>query len=501
MNKLLINRYVLISSAIFSLILSCIIHSQADVLNLDGICYLKSAEAMKISIRAASHLCEQAKWPFYSILIYILSTTIKISYVSAAFLLNSFFTMLSVVSFIFIIQLLTDKIRVSWFAMIVILLAHQFNSVRDYVIRDHGFWAFYLLSIVFILQYTQREHIKYAIAWSACLMVATLFRIEGAIFLLFMPMILLLDYKQPIVTRIKAFAYLNCLSAMVLVCLGMWLWQHHSNDIRRLQEIYFQIVHGWSFIIETLQNKARILGQSILGIEGEHDSTLVFIITLLVYYFINIVANVSLINAILIGYAWIKKAAKLTHPTSYILWSYILLNSIITSSFLAEHMFLSKRYLLALTLVLLLWVPFALESLILQYDRMKLPFILAISLFIISSISPLIHHGTSKLYIKEAGAWLSEHTPASAKLYSNNSLILYYSQHFGLDIFNTIEQYKKIDIFDKRQWEKYDFVAIFIPHEEKNTLKNKLALLHIIPIKLFENNRDDQIIIYKGQRG
>ena len=74
-----------------------------------------------------------------------------------------------------------------WFALGVILLSHQFNSVRQYIVRDHGFWAFYLVSLYFLLKYVEDVSWKNALAWSASLLMATLFRIEGAIFLLTLP--------------------------------------------------------------------------------------------------------------------------------------------------------------------------------------------------------------------------------------------------------------------------------------------------------------------------
>ena len=40
-----------------------------SIVNTDGICYLQSAESLSQGLNAAMHVCDQARWPFYSILI------------------------------------------------------------------------------------------------------------------------------------------------------------------------------------------------------------------------------------------------------------------------------------------------------------------------------------------------------------------------------------------------------------------------------------------------
>ena len=82
-----------------------------------------------------------------------------------------------------------------WLAAGVILLSHELNSVREYIIRDHGFWTFYLSSLFFLLRFFKKPIKSYALGFSLSLAIATLFRVEGSLFLLFLPFYLLYACK------------------------------------------------------------------------------------------------------------------------------------------------------------------------------------------------------------------------------------------------------------------------------------------------------------------
>jgi hypothetical protein len=173
-----------------SILLSFLICYRNLVINPDGICYLLSAQVIgSASIRDAMHFCPQAQWPFYSTLIYALVQISHLSFAASAHVLNGLFSLASVITFILIIKELGGDRRILWLAAGVILLNHQFNVLRVDIIRDHGFWAFYLISIYLLLKFFREPKWTTALAWNASLVIATLFRIEGAVFLLAMPFI------------------------------------------------------------------------------------------------------------------------------------------------------------------------------------------------------------------------------------------------------------------------------------------------------------------------
>src|SRR3990167_7645795 len=90
---------VYLTAASLSIILSCWAALRESVVNPDAICYLQSAAAMSSGLKAAMHLCPQAMWPFYSMLIYGVVSITHLSWVTAAYFLNGFFSCISVLMF------------------------------------------------------------------------------------------------------------------------------------------------------------------------------------------------------------------------------------------------------------------------------------------------------------------------------------------------------------------------------------------------------------------
>src|SRR3990167_5504922 len=216
-------RIIYLIAGVISLVMSYWIVSNQAIVNSDAICYLLGAKEIGESgVHAAMRLCGQSSWPFYPALIYILTKFSFLSATTSAYLLNAIFTLMTVLSFITIVKMLGGSQRVLWLAAFVILCAHQFNSVRQYIVRDHGFWAFYLLSLIFMLRFLRDQRIGNAWGFSLSLIAATLFRIEGAVFLVLLPL-LALFMTTSWRSRLLAFAKLNSVTISALFAVSLWV--------------------------------------------------------------------------------------------------------------------------------------------------------------------------------------------------------------------------------------------------------------------------------------
>ena len=421
--------------------LSIWINVRESVINVDAICYLLSAEAMShSSLHDAMHVCPQAKWPFYSLLIYGLTSLSSLSYVASAYILNGIFSAISVVTFIAIIKALSGSRRLMWLGLMVILLSHQFNSVREYIVRDHGFWAFYLISLLCLLHYFHTENRtsswKYAIAWSASLLVATLFRIEGAIFLLILPFLSWCCVHHSFKQRTQRFFQLY--APVLFICAGMasWLLLHPQQTIEKLgrvQEVVNQFQHGFAIMLESYQSTKRSVEMHVLSHESARDAGLMMAITFCVWYLVYILGNLSWIYSFLVAYAISTRAAMLKRSAQLVLGGYLFINLLVTAGFFTQHLFLAKRYLIAFSLVLMLWVPFALNQLWQQSQMTSraraLLAVVVVGIFL-SSLGGIVEFGYSKAYIRQAGSWVVENVPERASLYINDEQLMYYSQRY-----------------------------------------------------------------------
>lgn len=490
--------FIYFVAGFFSILIS-FIEVFRTIINPDGICYLQSAETMHLGILSAMHLCDQANWPLYSFLIYLLSSIAHLSFLNSAYFINGFFTLISVMAFLAIVQQLNGTTRALWFAVFVILFSHELNYVKQQIVRDHGFWAFYLISIFFLLNYFRTRQGIYAIGWSLSLVIATLFRIEGCIFLLLIPFVSLFikkittnDARERQISRMKSFIQLNILSWMGMAFGFSFLFFHRSDllELGRLYDFQYQFIHGFNKVVQQFHVNVTLLKEGMLNQYAGHNAKIIFVLVLLNLYFTQIIGNLTILYTLLIGYAWYQASLRLEKSEKFILVSYIVINVLITSFFLAENLFLASRYLVALTLTLMIWVPFALESLSNQWK--KSPLIIGGLLWVMFIWSGLIH-GDSKRYIRDAGSWVKNNAETSAKIYSNNYLVMYYSKRFGNDIFSKSKEYRQENVMHPETWKKYDYVVL-----EFNKNKEQLAIKELgEPIKTFINKEGDEVIIYQ----
>lgn len=487
-----------------SIALSLWMNSKDRVINPDAICYLQSAEAIgKYGLYGAMHLCDQAKWPFYSLLIFKLVQTSHLSYTSSAYLINGFFSLLSVLAFITIARELGGSRRVLWLAALVILSAHDFNILRQDIIRDHGFWAFYLLSVFFLLRYFRNRQWGYAIFWSASLFIATLFRIEGALFLLILPFLSWLYAGYSWQTRLRCFIELNLLTLMTCLIIIGWLLlhpQHTLAQLGRLSELTNQLQHGLAMIALQYQTLKTVLVEHVLNVYSQSDTALVLFFMFIGWYLVSVITNLSWVYSFLVIYAWWRRAVSFS--SSLVLSGYISVSALVTLAFLFEHLFLSKRYLIALSLILMFWVPFAVDDMLRKWQSKRYPILFPfVVLFIfISSLGGIVSFGYSKAYIRYAGDWLAEHVPAQATLYVNDYQLMYYSQHFGDSIFQKNRLYADMNVIANEQWKQYDYLALRFDKKEKEKMALVLHEIPLQPIQTFTNQRGDQINIYKVLR-
>jgi hypothetical protein len=491
---------VYVIAMLMSVFLSCWLSLHENIINPDGICYLQSAADISIAgLKAASQLCDQAKWPFYSVLIHNVAYATHLSYLASAYLLDGLLSITSVLSFIYLVRLLGGSLRTLWLAAIVILFAHEFDSIREYIVRDHGFWAFYLTAMILLIQYFRHPRLWVALLWSSSMIMATLFRIEGALFLLFVPFAAWFDGRRSLTQRAREFTELNVFLLMIAAAVIVMMQisgQHTFIPLSRVSELEAQLLFGLTTLSEHFHIAASALAQHVLNPNAAQDAGLVLFLLLIIWYFYSLVANLSFIYAFLVMYAWSRKILRLDKSAQIVLYSYILINMIVTAAYLAENIFISKRYLIALSLVFMLWVPFALDKL-LQERKQRLVLCAAVGvLLIMNAISTLFHFGYSKNYIREAGDWLDHNIPSQAALYSNDELVMYYSNHFGNDIFQQARSNTDLSAIAEGQWKHYDYLALRI-NKPQTVSVSLLKEMNNPPLRVFANRRGDEVVIYK----
>jgi hypothetical protein len=485
---------------LLSVTLSIWLTASETVINPDGICYLASAaDIASAGLQAAAQLCDQAKWPFYSALIFGVEQGTHLSYATAAYTLDGLLSLISVVSFIYLVRLLGGSIQTLWLAAAIILFAHEFDTVREYIVRDHGYWAFYLVSLVCLLQYFRQPRWYFAWGWSLSMLAATLFRIEGALFILFLPLAVLLATDRCWLVRVRQYAQLNLLLLLGILAAGVWLLffsGRQAAHLGRLMEVQAQLLHGVLTLQQNFQQAAHQLAAHVLSPYAANQAGVLLFLLLASWYGYSLLAALTFIYVLLIAVAWKNKLLQLDTSARCVLWGYVAVNFIITAVYLAENLFISKRYLVAMTLVLMLWAPFALAHLLQTRRQHKLFFAGIIILLLANAVSGLYHFGASKNYIHEAGTWLEQNVPENAVLYSNDEQVMYYSRHFGNNLFAAARANEDLAAIAHGQWKHYDYLALRLVKQQR-AANPALQEINSSPVQVFANRRGDAVLIYR----
>lgn len=492
------DSFIYIVAILSSLFFSAWINSHEVVINPDGICYVVNADTYKqCGLKAAMSLC--SKWPFYSLLIYALAKITTFSFTPSAYLLDALFSAMSVGVFIALVKELGGNRRTLWLAAFVILFFHEMNSVRQYIIRDHGYWVFYLASIWFLLRYFRLSHLRYVLGWYVSLAIAVMFRIEGVTFLLLLPLFAL---AQSTTWRHRLISFLLMYLPVLAIGSGMAIWlllhpQQSMEVFGRFVEIPWQVHHGFSMMMDRfLATKQGLI--NLLPKESYGTIDLAFIALIVGWYVLSIIDNLSCIYTGLVVYAWLAQAASFTRQALTVLYGYLLVNFLVTALFFSENLFLAKRYLIAFSLVFMLWVPFALNKI-----RSKSIFLVLLLVIFLSTAGTIFTVKDRKAFIREAGEWLAANVPMTKSLYVDDQQLMYYSQHFNMDIYKLVDRYQNNDVLSHGGWKQFDYVALVIgdgqtAHDKK--IKAVINEFTFPPFREFVNAKGDKVVIYKIKR-
>jgi hypothetical protein len=105
--------------------------------------------------------------------------------------------------------------------------------------------------------------------------------------------------------------------------------------------------------------------------------------------------------------------------------------------------------------------------------------------------------GSSKAYIAEAGDWMQKNIPTDASLYVNDYQLMYYSQHFGDQLFTLFPLYQQKNMLTTNDWKQFDYLAFRFTQKQSANREALIQKISIQPVKTYYNKRGDKVVIYK----
>jgi len=411
--------------------------------NEDAFTYIRTVEIFNQQGLAAAFA--HYPWASYALLIAFVENTLRLDPFLAAALVNACFYGLLVYAFISLVGELDDSRRAALLAAVVVLVYPQLNENRLLIIRDSAFWALALAGLWQFLRYLRIGRLPNAIGFSACYLLAALFRVEALALLLVIPFSVIISTPSGTGRQWLALGGFT-LASVVMVVLAISLGSLVGLDLPQL--LANQYAAYLPFIRETFSptdlTTAR-LGTAIFGEYAANFSGDYLPLFMLAGFLAVLTAFLGrgiggpfliVMLAGMMQKLWYLPRWQLTP-----LLIAVLANIFIALAFLVTTRFLSSRYVLLACLVLVVFMPL----LLIRLHRMasgsgrgKLSRRLIGFLLLYCAVDAYISFGADKEYVREAGQWIARNSQAQAALLTNNRIVAYYSQR--------IEDYDRVPI-------------------------------------------------------
>lgn len=495
------DRRLLVVAGLLTAATSLWVSLTAASINLDGIFYVSIAECLqKGDWDAATRLYN---WCFYPWLLARFASFSGFSLEISAHILTACFAVLQTMFFVGCVFCLGGRGRVLLWAALLITFHSAFLQKRGEIIRDHGYWAFYLGALFFFLRFYRWNLWRDALAWGLMMVMALLFRVEGLLFLLLLPPLLLV--AGPFGWRARWLRFGQANIVLILVAAGLLLLSDTGllpsalvgrlGDGLELGGRFLSLAHG------ALAARAEILRNQVLTpYSGDFDWAVVLLIPWLILGYKIVVAAGYLVCAILLWVFVCRPRLVLDRSSLPVIFWLATLNFFLLLLFVYVEYFLQKRFVYPLLLLLLLLLPFWIEELLRQpltTWRRRSGWLLLL-IFFLQAGDGMLAWPPQAAYLRNAGQWLAQEMPAAASLYTNNPKIYYYSRHMQGYWGETRPERVKLNrrMLAERPWRGSDWVALWVGHGCEIPDQRIAAVLGGQPVKTFNDSRQDRIMVY-----
>lgn len=502
------DKLILILALFGALLAWRIIYIQQGWVNVDSLIYFESARLF--SLGEWKQGVELFKWPLYALLISTIHRLTSFDIQASAQLLDILFFTITTFSFSKLIQLAGgNKLTILCGALLLFSSSYIVGDILPMLLRDQGFWAAFLTSLVFFVQFYRTKRLSDAILWQVSIIIAMLFRIEAITFLACLPILLMFKSEYSLKEKIKQIAIINTipiLSVLLIIGALITIPSVTLSDFGRIQEV----VSIMSDISNTFSVKAKLMGNVLGGYSADYG--LIGLVATLLSIFV--LKMINLIGWPIIGLYALNHTNKdarapawqMQTDTRIIFYSVIVLASINACASLARVFILSNRYIIAVGFIAYIFAAFCLAPLIssLRTNRFsnqwqKWMTILLIVIFSLLFIKNILPKKDGYTFEQDAVAYIKQQQIANDQVFFVTDKSIFYagasftgrrSDHWQL-IKNAIE--------DGTIY-KYNYLMLYVEVDESLADKEKIFTDKLVQYNLEKEfygvNRKKKIMLY-----
>lgn len=400
-------------------------------INPDTVLYFESARL--ITLGQFKEAVTVFNWPMYSACIAAVHKITALSIHQSAQLLSLIFFAITTASFVKIIELGggNKKMMITG-ALILFSSPYIVGDVLEMLMRDQGFWACFLTSLVFFIRFKSNHQYHDAFFWQVFAILATLFRIEAIMYLLFLPLTLLFEGTLPFANRAKNFIKCNFLNILVAAAITLALSLNNSLSMQsfgRLQEVFTNKL--FQDLTYNLVTKGQIMSEQVLGKFLQEYAIYGLILTFIFAIIVKTIFATGIVNFALAAYSTTQK--KLIKEPVYSTLKVATIVALITMSLIITKVFvLSGRYVVALAFIIMIVATFQLGKMLTEYSKgkdKKFPILLCLIFIIMSgsTIKNIWPKAQGYNYMQEAVAWAQKNNADQATIFYNDTRLRFYA--------------------------------------------------------------------------
>ena len=339
-----------------------VMSNQHGWLNNDSLLYFEQARLLAAKDWAAAFKFFQ--WPLYAALVALIHTLTELEIQTAAQCLNAACFVLFVAGFQQLLMVAGAKHRtLHWGVWLLFSTTYLVGDILGMLLRDEGFWAAYTWGLVYWCRYAESHQLKQALAFQACMAIATLFRIEAIAYLVAIPLLNFIAPSTDLRQKIRRWLITNLLLISIVTTLFIAILSGtiKSQQLGRLQEVLLQLTNLFTYRLDFIHQKAEILGQQVLGNLLDDYASISLWCSLLLIILLKTVKVAGYPTLILLAWpkrAWwgsinihMQRLIALTLITGLVVSTVIILNTFV----------LSSRYVIASGIVMLCMAAFAIS--------------------------------------------------------------------------------------------------------------------------------------------
>ena len=467
--------------ALLSLLLSAVAFYIDDIINADAMLYVQTIQAFM-----NGGLTEMAKlynWPFFSI---VAATFSQLTHIPPELSAKIICTILFVL-FTDALLLLSSKIvpssRQLFIAAILILFFYSINNYREFIIRDTGYWAFFCYAFYQLMNFIDTSKVKHALLWQTFMIIATLFRVEGAILLVLIPIFLFFSnsFKKNI------HFFLRLYSLIIIALIAGVIIVINTDSSNAFSKI-FQITGFLELdtIHTSFMTKANLISQQILHPAAASYGPMVLFSGLVFITLYSVVKGLS-IPYLILSFISIKHT-KYLHRSKY--FSFFLyaffITLLILISFSLQTNLVTRRYsLLSAVLLFLMLLPTLCQYIDDAWSTQKKKSIFIIIFLLFVSMADTLISSNSKAHVKDVSKWAATNLPNDARILTINSAVTYYFNSHNPKA--TITQTRNI-----KDYHTFDYIILL---QKKS--RPLLPIKSPVEIIYKQSGNRDETIVYK----